>query len=384
MRGDTRYRIAYVIGELGKGGAEYQLHELLRHLDLAVFEPRVFVLAEGGCWTDPIRRVGVTVVEIARRGSADVSRLTRLRGMLREFSPHVLHTVLWPGNCYGRMAAIGLGIPVVIAAERNAIINRPRWQVMVERMLDRVTHAYLVNCEAIAALLVREQGVPRSKIEVIPNGIDLARLPAFSLDRHTARVAAGLDPHRRLVAQVGRLEPQKDYPTFLRAAKMVAAELPDVDFLLVGEGSEREGLEALAARLDLSSRVRFTGLRHDVPALLAAVDVLALTSIFEGFPNVLLEAMSMGAVTVATDVGGCRELVQPQDTGLLVPPRAPAAVAAAVTRVLRDHALAKRMASAARRRVEAGFAVETMARRTVAAYQGLLRASLAPPSVAAA
>ena len=383
MRGDTRYRLAYVIGELGKGGAEYQLHELLRHLDLDAFEPRVFVLAGGGCWSDPIRRLGITVVEVPRRGAADVSRLTRLRALLREFAPHVLHTVLWSGNCYGRLAALGLGIPVVIAAERNAI-QRPRWQVMVERALDRATHGYLVNCEAIASLLVRDHGVARGKIEVIPNGIDLARLPAFSLDRHTARVAAGLDPHRRLVAQVGRLAPQKDYPTFLRAARMIAGELPDVDFLLVGEGRERAKLEALAHQLDVGSRVRFTGLRHDVPALLAAVDVLSLTSTFEGFPNVLLEAMSMGAVAVATDVGGCRELVLPQDTGLLVPARAPAAVAAAVTRVLRDHALAKRLAMAARRRVETGFAVETMARRTVAAYHGLLRTSLAPAAVAAA
>src|SRR2546428_417329 len=222
MVADPPYRVAYVIGELGKGGAEYQLYELLRHLDRRRFAPGVFVLAPGGWWVEPIRALGVPVEEIPRRGPADVRRLTRLRASLRRFAPHLLHAILWSGNSYGRLAALGLGIPVVIAAE-----------------------------------------------------------------------------------------------------------FPDVDFLVVGEGGERAALEALARRLGLGARVVFTGLRHDVPRLLAAVDVLALTSLYEGFPNVLLEAMATGAVAVATDVGGCRELVTSGETGLLVPPRAPAALAAA-------------------------------------------------------
>ena len=165
---------------------------------------------------------------------------------------------------------------------------------------------------------------------------------------------------------------------------MIAAEFPDVDFLVVGEGEERAALEALARRLGLGARVVFTGLRHDVPRLLAAVDVLALTSLYEGFPNVLLEAMATGAVAVATDVGGCRELVTSGETGLLVPPRAPAAVAAAVGRVLRDPALARRLATAARQRVEGAFSIDVMARRTMDAYLRRLDATRAPATVAAA
>src|SRR5213592_4028141 len=314
MIGDPPYRIAYVIGELGKGGAEYQLHELLRHLDRRRFTPRVFVLAPGGWWVEPIRDLGVPVEEIPRRGPADVRRLARLRVALRRFAPHVMHTILWSGNSYGRLAALGLGIPVVIAAERVVPAYRA-WQVMVERALDRVTDAYLVNCEAIAAWQVERKRLPREKIEVIPNGIDLGRLPPFSLDRRGARSAAGL---------------QRD------------------------------------------------------PRLVAGVDVLALTSLYEGFPNVLLEAMATGAVAVATDVGGCRELVTSGETGVLVPPRAPAAVAAAVGRVLRDPALVRRLATAARQRVEGTFSVDVMARRTMDAYLRRLDATRAPAAVAAA
>jgi glycosyltransferase involved in cell wall biosynthesis len=367
------YRVAYVIGELGQGGAEYQLHELLRLLDRERFRPEVFALAPGGHWTEPIRRLEVPVFETARRRSLDPSRLRALRRALRAFTPHLLHTILWSANCYGRLAALGLGIPVRIAAERNAI-HRPSWQVWLERALDRATDAYLVNCGAVADVLVRHERLPREKMRVVPNGIDLGRLPPFSLDRRAARTALGFAPERRLVAQVGRLAPQKDHPTFLRAAAAVAAAAPDVDFLIVGAGPERAVLEELAGGLGLGGRVRFTGSRLDVPALLGAVDVLTLTSIFEGFPNVVLEAMATGAVAVASDVGGCAELVVAGETGLLVPARAPAEVAAAVLRVLGDPALAHGLALAARRRVERDFSVEAMVHGTAAVYLGLLGA----------
>lgn len=365
-----RYRIAYVIGELDKGGAEYQLHELLRHLDRRAFEPEVFALAAGGYWVAPIRALGIAVHEFPRRGSGDVSRLLRLRAALRAFAPDVLHTIMWSANSYGRLAALGLRVPVVIAAERN-VIRRPRWQVWAERALDRTTDRYLVNCAAIATELSERGGLAAEKIDVIHNGIDLATLP-FESTREGARADAGFDPQRRLVAQVGRLAPQKDYPTFLAAARIVAARFADVDFLVVGTGELRADLERLATELGIETRVHFTGLRHDVPRLLAGVDALALTSIYEGLPNVVVEAMATGAVAVATDVGGCRDLIVHERTGLLVPPRDPDAVAVALGRVLADPAWRAELAIAARRRVEREFSVETMAARTADAYRRLL------------
>ena len=153
------WRVAYVIGELGNGGAEYQLYELVRGLDRTRVDPTVLVLAAGGYWAARIRDLRVVVEEIAGRGSADLGRLRRLRAALRRLAPDVLHTVLWSGNCYGRMAALGLGIPVVIAAERN-VIARPAWQVAVERVLDRSTDAYLVNSGAVAGGLVIRERLP--------------------------------------------------------------------------------------------------------------------------------------------------------------------------------------------------------------------------------
>jgi glycosyltransferase involved in cell wall biosynthesis len=380
----ARWRVAYVIGELGKGGAEYQLYELLRGLDGTRFEAEVFALATGGHWAAPIRDLGVPVHEMAAAGSADVGRLRRLRAALRAFDPHVLHTVLWSGNSYGRLAAIGLRIPVVITAERN-VIARPAWQVAIERFLDRWTDLYLVNSRAIATGLVRHERLPATKMRVVYNGIDLARVPPFVLDRAAARGSAGFDPGRRLVAQVGRLEPQKDYPTFLAAAARVVAELADVDVVLAGEGAQRPELEALGSRLGMTGRLRFLGLRHDVPALLGGVDVLALTSLYEGLPNVVIEAMATGAVAVATDVGGCHELIASGETGILVPPGDVDAVAGAMLQVLRSPELGRRLAAAARRRVESELSIEAMVGQTTAVYEACLsQKGLATPGAVAA
>jgi glycosyltransferase involved in cell wall biosynthesis len=364
----ARTRVAYVIGELGTGGAEYQLVELLRGLDRAAYDPHVIVLSEGGFWASEVRGLGIPLTELASRGQFDLVRVVALRSALRALAPSILHTVLWSANCYGRLAAVGLGIPWVVTAERNAIA-RPRWEVVVERLLDAVTDVYVVNADAVADELVRH-GLRREKMRIVHNGVRLEQFPAFQLDRRAARGALGLPPERRVVAQIGRLAPQKDYPTFLRAAALVAARVPDVDFLVVGEGPERAALEQLARSLGLHERVRWLGLRHDVPAILSAAEVMVLTSRFEGLPNVVIEAMAAGAAVVASDVGGCRELVPSSEYGVLVAPGRVDDVAAAVGALLEDEGARQAVASAARTRVEAEFSVEAMVRRTCAAYGG--------------
>lgn len=357
-----------MIGELDKGGAEYQLVELLRHLDRARWDPHLVVLTAGGYWSEEVRRLGIPIHTLERRGHADVRRVFELRRILQALAPSILHTVLWSANCYGRLAAAGLGIAQVITAERNAIA-RPWWEIAVERALDPVTSVYLVNARAVAAELERH-GLPAAKMRVVHNGVDLRRFPTFHVDRGPGRAALGLRDAGPLVAQVGRLAPQKDYPTFLRAAALVAHARPDVAFLIVGEGPERPRLEALAHELGIAERVRWLGLRHDVPAVLAGVDVAVLTSRFEGLPNVVIEAMAAGAAVVAADVGGCAELITDGREGTLIGAGSPEAFAAAISALLADEARRAAVVAAARERVEREFSLEAMVRATCAVYSG--------------
>ena len=163
-----------------------------------------------------------------------------------------------------------------------------------------------------------------------------------------------------------------------------ARRLPDVRFVCVGDGELRDQLGADADRLGVADRVTFVGFRRDMDALLGACDLVVLPSLYEGLPLALIEAMAAGRAVVATDIGGTRELVMDGETGILVPPRDPTALAGAVQRVVGDDALARRLGSAGRERVFRLFSAATMVGRVVGEYDRILgsrRPSLRAPTV---
>jgi glycosyltransferase involved in cell wall biosynthesis len=181
-----------------------------------------------------------------------------------------------------------------------------------------------------------------------------------------------------LVGSVGRLHPQKDFATLLAAIAQVRKRIPTVRLLLVGDGELRDELESQSRSLGLSEIVTFAGSRTDVPEILAAVDVFTLSSLWEGMSNAALEAMAAGLPVVATAVGGTPEVVVDEVTGLLVPPHDPTSLAGALTTLLREPALRRRMGQAGRERVQEQFSVERMVCRTEALYTEMLRENSVP------
>jgi glycosyltransferase involved in cell wall biosynthesis len=222
----------------------------------------------------------------------------------------------------------------------------------------------VVSVSADAAHVARElERVPAHKLRLLRNGIDVS---AFSVGSSKAKTG-------QRVIHVARLNIIKDQPTLLRAARLVADALPGFRLDIVGDGPERAALLALRNELQLQEHVAFLGERADVPELLAAADVFVLPSVGEGLSMTLLEAMASSLPVVCTDVGGNPEVVAAGETGLLVPPQQPAALAAALLALLRDPARARRLGAAGRHRVEVEFDV----RRVVASYEALYRALLA-------
>jgi starch synthase (maltosyl-transferring) len=206
-------------------------------------------------------------------------------------------------------------------------------------------------------------GWPRHALDIIPNGIDLDRLGHPSpLDRPSL----GLDPDAVVALFAGRIERQKDLPTLLDAARVVARSRPTFRLLLAGEGPDRPALMALtAADPDLSRAVHWLGFRADLPRLMATADILVLPSLWEGMPNVVLEAMSIGLPVVATDVEGSRDLVLPGQTGWLVPPADPTALAIALLDAHDRPDLRNHYGRTARARVRTEFSLDKM----VASYE---------------
>ena len=251
------------------------------------------------------------------------------------------------------------GVPVVAVAKRNVDAFETPRQSAVERLAHRLaTHVTAVS-EAAADSAVA-LGVSRARVTVIPNGVDAARF-ADGAPAERARLELGADGSP-LVGSVGCLAARKDYGTLLEALARLAGRGTAFRAALVGDGVERAALEARAEALGLTPRVRFLGERADVERLLPGMDLFVLSSREEGIPNALLEAMAAARPCVATAVGGTPEVLRDGETGWLVPPGDPAALAEALAEALARPEEARRRGEAARRAVREGMSLEAMAR----------------------
>ena len=264
------------------------------------------------------------------RGMAALARLVRLALGLR---PDVVHGYLFGPNLFAALAGRLAGVPVVAVAKRNVDAFETPRQSAVERLAHRLaTHVTAVS-EAAADSAVA-LGVSRARVTVIPNGVDAARF-ADGAPAERARLELGADGSP-LVGSVGCLAARKDYGTLLEALARLAGRGTAFRAALVGDGVERAALEARAEALGLTPRVRFLGERADVERLLPGMDLFVLSSREEGIPNALLEAMAAARPCVATAVGGTPEVLRDGETGWLVPPGDPAALAAAVVRYFEE------------------------------------------------
>lgn len=359
-----RLRIGHVIWSLGLGGAEQVVIQLAAESVRRGHEVCVFTLNAPGSFAAHAEAAGVRVVSVAKRGRYDATVLARLAAAFRRARLDVVHTHLWGAHVWGRLAAAIARVPVAVATEHNVDTWKPRRYFLLDRLLAHVT-THLVAVSGPVLEFYERHGVARGRWRVIRNGIAIA--PGAPRRLGDAHRALGLTAGDRVIGWVGRLVPAKLPGDFLDAVALVAGRVPRVRALVVGDGPLRPEAEARARSLGLGGRVVFAGLREDVAALLAGMDVLVFSSEREGLSIAMLEGMAAGVPIVATRVGGTPELVEHGRSGLLVPPRAPAELAAAIVRVLEEGALAAALARGARDTVAERFSFEAMA----SAYEGL-------------
>jgi glycosyltransferase involved in cell wall biosynthesis len=232
-------------------------------------------------------------------------------------------------------------------------------------LLDRLTDSVNAVSRFSADSLAHEDGFRSRPIEVIENGVDVAR---FAPD---GRPPPDLEPARRYIVNVARFHPVKDQATLLEAFSRLAPAHADVDLLLVGDGALRQELEQLSQKTHLGDRIRFLGVRNDVPAILLACDVFVLTSLSEAAPLTLLEAMATGLPVVVTAVGGMPEIVRDGVEGLVAPRQDVDKIATALDRLLRDPKMAATMGAAGTQRVREFYTIDRTVDRYYALYARL-------------
>ena len=331
-------RIALVIGQLTRGGAEGQLAQLVRRLDRARFEPVVYCLS---AQTDPLGReitAGGTPLRTVTGGA--LQRVRRLAVHFDADRIDLVHSWLYLGNAVAGAAHLWRVSRPLITSARNCKVQG-RISQLANVVAFRSSRAIVANSRDVAEYIARTYAAPRRRIRVIYNGIDVER---FHPDG--ARAASGP------IVTIGRLVNQKNHDLFLRAAAAVSREVPEARFMIVGDGPLRVALERQAGQLGIQERVVFTGERGDTETILRTASLFWLTSRWEGMPNVVLEAMASGVPVVATDVGGTRELVTDGVDGFVVPPNDVDAFVRHTHRLLRDATAGRDFSVATRARAE--------------------------------
>jgi len=309
-----------------------------------------------------LRSAGVDVRMLGRT-AFDPRLILDLRHEIRRTGARLLHVHGYAASNFGRIAARLEGIPLVLH-EHFADPAMPSYQRIPDFALRGLTSRAVAVSRSTAEFLVRDRYVPRDKVDVIFNGAPLdefAPQPKEAGDR--VRAQLGIAPGAPVISTIGRLNAQKGHATLIGAAARVVARVPDARFLVAGDGDLLEPLKAQAAALGIAPSVIFAGHRTDVPAILAATDVLCISSNYEGTPLVLFEAMAAGKAVVSTAVDGCAEVIEEGLTGLLVPARDPEALGDALIRVLVDPSFRRTLGDASReasRRYDIGACVREM------------------------
>ena len=369
----NKIRLLKILTSFQIGGTERQVANLVLGIDPSRFDLHLACLRHKGELLEELKTLRVPRPEfrIGRLYSPKTAwQAMRLVHYVRRNLIQIVHSYGFYPNVFTVPFARLAGASIVVASIRDTGDLLTPMQRRLQKLVCRMADCVLVNAEAIRESLL-EQGYDRNNIVIIRNGITPSIFAGKGRGADLRR-ELGLPPSARLVAVFSRLNRMKGVQYFLDAAIVLSERFPDLRFLVVGDGGSKKELEEYARRMGLGQRIVFTGFRSDVPDLLSEAAISVLPSLSEGTSNTLLESMAAGIPVIATRVGGNPEVIEDGVSGLLVPPRDSAALAAATGRLLEDEDLAFRLSQAGMRRVSELFSIEGSVHETEQLYQRLV------------
>lgn len=345
---NKRIRLALLLQDLEFGGTQRYAINLLKHLDRGRFDAELWVLRGGNDMVSLAEATGTKIVRFSEDLFTSPLAIYRLLMQLLRSRPQILYTLTVNPNVWGRILGAATRVPVVIGSLRNRVARQG------DKWLWRLSDCMVVNAESLKDLLAEDFSVDPNRIEVIPNGVDTDYFtPDFS--KRSA--------HPSLI-YVGRLVEQKDPFTLLKAFRLVLDRLPHATLVMLGNGHLRPVIDEFLRTQSLGSCVQVCNGTDDIRPFLQRAWAFVLPSVFEGSPNVVIEAMAGGLPIVSTRVDGVPELIKDYETGFMVEPQNPEALADAVVKVLSNDEKCRDMGAAARQKAVREFSMERMARLT--------------------
>lgn len=375
-----RVRVVHLIESLGLGGAERRLVSDLRWLDRQRYEHLVVYLMQADNLRAEIETMGIPTRGLGMRNLREWRvGLFRLARLFRRWRPRLVHTQVFGADVYGRVAATLAGVPRVVTTVQTLPYDRrlARFYSKRRKIADYLTARFWTDhfvavSEPVRDALIAEFGIPPGRVSVIPNGVDLTRFcPRTSETTSQARALLGIPQEAFVILTVGRLIPEKNHATLVRAFEAGLGRLPHARLLLVGDGPCRRDLERLVRARELDGRVALLGARSDVDHLLRAADLFVLPSLREGLSVALLEAMGSEVPAIASAIPQNTAIIHDGQTGWLVPALDHVALAELIVQTARNRDNARVVARLARAHVAAHFSAETFARQLQDLYDEL-------------
>ncbi len=366
-----KIKVLQLIEGLNLGGAETKLMELVAHMDRDRFETVVCSLGMGDRIKEEFEKLGVEFVTMARKQRVDLRLIFSVAKLIREKQIDVVMTTLFYADVLGALAGVFSKPKAVFSWET---ISAPEWllthRLLVYRFAMRFCTRVISVSHATAKWLVEKRGVPHDKVVVIPYGVNLDLYRAG--ENPELKQKLGIESDAKVVGVVARLHPQKGHRYLIEAAKSIVAKFPKTKFVIVGDGELRAELEEMTRTQNVAKTFMFLGFRKDIKDLMRVFDVFCLPSLYEGLPNVVLEAMATAKPVVATAVDGTPELIVDGETGYLVPPSDPQALAEKLSQLIGDQELARRFGSNGLKRVKAEYSLEKQVEGFQNLYQSFL------------
>lgn len=344
-----------------RSGVEEHILELLRRLDRRLFRlhlacPNVLLEQYGkDIPTD------VEVTPIMFGGLTDVRGATRLARILREQKIGILHSHMFQASLFASPIGKLSRVPVIIETTHVRETWRKGWfksKFVIDRIVSHFIDRYIAVSEANSRYLVEEKKIPAHKVSVIQNGCSIERVNPSNAHPQGIRESVGFSQENLVLILMARLEPQKGHRVLLEALSLLRNDFPHIRLVCLGVGALKDELIQATRDLKIEKLVHFAGFQSNVGDWLAAADIGVLPSFYEGLPLTAVETLAAGVPLVATAVDGTPEVVIDGETGLLVPPGNPGALAEAIGRLAREPGLRRRLAASGRRFVLERFTIQ--------------------------
>jgi sugar transferase (PEP-CTERM/EpsH1 system associated) len=376
---EKRIKVLHVLDSLGVGGMERVVIDVVNGLDPAIFAQTVCCISRKG-EAAHLLLPGTACIDLGKGANADHLMPLKIAQVIREKQPQIIHTQSWSGIDTAIALLFERG-PRLVHSEHGRNLPYIHFEPLIRKVARRCLYhradALFAISREVRDFYCRETGFPVDRMRVIPNGIDPRRIDkSAGSKRRGVRRELGICDDDFVIGTVARLDQTKDTMTLTRAFAELcrSRQEPKLKLLVVGDGEKKVEIQNYVSEQRLSHRVIFTGLRHDVPRLLGAMDIFALSSLSEGMPITVLEAMCASLPVVATKVGALPELVEEGVTGFLVEPKNVIALAERLSRLYQKRELACDLGMTGRRKVEREFRLEQMLERYAELYLSVWQA----------